>query len=171
MQKCPTWEELAREVNNNPGSQLLEIGFQMEDIGDRRIYYQRNLIQSAVFHEDLFSIRIGWSAIFSPFLSSWFWLAPPSEGRAPVQVYDISVDGRNPICENVPGAVRVACYELGGTIVFRETSPITAEYPFDKVVWRGKEFSSVVQLQMGKWIMLSGFPEVIIDPQIIKDKP
>src|SRR5258706_2094136 len=93
------WECLANIVNDNPGCQLLEIGFQMEKLGSRIIYYERSLIQVVVFHENLFSVKLGWQALLDPFSSTWLWLEPPSSNGQPVQIIDHDVSNKQPIKE------------------------------------------------------------------------
>lgn len=165
------WRELAILINANPGTQLLQIGFQMEDVGSRIIYYERASIQKATFHENLFSLRLGWQALLCPFANTWHWIAPPNQDGLSVQIIDHDVSGKQPIEEGLAlkGLFKIVHYSFSGILALEELDP--SSLPKSRIVQKSESCVALNHLETGKWIIPGNCKAFLLDSSLIRHVP
>lgn len=76
----------------------------------------------AVYHENLFSLKLGWEAQYIPFPGRWFWTAPPTDDGTPAQIIDGDVSHTSPF-EDPIGVIQIAKTMWYGQITTQEMNP------------------------------------------------
>lgn len=163
------WQQLTILMNASPGNQLLQIGFQMEDVGSRIIYYERASIQKATFHENLFSLRLGWQALLCPFANTWHWITPPTQDGQSVQIIDYDVSGKQPIEEGLvlKGLFKIVHYSFSGILALEELDP-SSLLKENRVVHKSESCAAPNHLETGKWIIPGNCKAFLLDPSLIR---
>ncbi len=159
------WQELADCINATSGHQLLDINF-IEGLPPW-MHYKRALIVRVVFHEGLFSICLGWEAIFTPFSNNWVWSSPQKDDQGIVQIIDADVTRIKPhICPN--GFILVKYDRWTGDLTHSNLNPAkieTTEFPFP-TSQDGPYFNLI---DGGTWILPPHHKDFLLDPSKVKN--
>jgi len=151
------FKELAQKIGTQNGCFLYEIGFLPES---KRAYmfYKQSLIQKAVFHEDLFSLYLAWTAILSPFDNSWIWFNRPTENGGPAQIYDVDVSGISPMPDDENELIIRVSYRLSqGDLVHIDLDPSSMDRMSGRdITAQNEPEQQNVVIEQGKWIIFPG---------------
>ena len=157
------WQELADKINEVAGHQLLVISF-LPKTQTGFMHYERSLIQRVLYHESLFSIHLGWTALFHPFTNSWFYMAPPKKDASSVQILDGNTLNKQPSLEE-NNIVRISYRAICTTSEY-EMNPVHSKF-FPIILLDGTEdkFPEEHFIETGMFIIP---PELALKEKYIK---
>jgi hypothetical protein len=163
-----TWKELADQINQQPGHQLITISF-IQELKHLMSYqqYQRSEILSVGLHEGLFTIRIGWSAVFCPLRNQWLWFQEPSPSGQPVNAIDGDTLGSEPV-QIEEGLVRITFTRWKGILIIDDINPASAyeDAKEPEVIRTGNPTSN--HIEGGMWIASPKYHNLLV-PSHVRD--
>lgn len=160
------WQELANQINATHGYHLITINFMPELRGVAFQHYQRASILRVVLHENLFSIHLGWQAIFHPFSSRWLWIDPPKAHGVSVQIIDGDITDVEPLVVE-EGLIRITHEIWTGMLMHTPVNPAGGHAVMGHPVPIGQGISSMSVIETGRWVIAPNYRGQTFDTSLI----